>query len=84
MDTGTEAIETASPITIACTKNSDIEMVTIAYDASETPSPRSRRSLRTCGQETSCPRATLDQPAISPRFTPVSRPRSVVRPGTGR
>lgn len=84
MDTGTEAIETASPIATACMKNSDIETVTIAYDASETPSPRSRRSFMTCGQETSCPSATLDQPAISPRFTPVSRPRPVVRPGTDR
>jgi hypothetical protein len=58
-DTGTETVETRSPIAIAFTKNIDIDTVTIAYDASETPSPRSRRSFRTCGQETSCPSATL-------------------------
>src|SRR6185295_1427567 len=53
MDTGTDAIEMASPIATACRKNSVIETFTIAYDASETPSPRSRRSFMTCGQETS-------------------------------
>ena len=53
IDTGTDTIETASPISMAWTKNSVIDTLTIAYDASETPSPRSRRSFRTCGQETS-------------------------------
>jgi hypothetical protein len=78
MDTGTEHIDTASPIAMACTKKSDIETVTTAYDASETPSPRSRRSFRTCGQETSWPSATLAQPASSPTCMLVSRP-SVAR-----
>jgi len=53
IETGTDTIETASPIPMAWRKNSVIETLTIAYDASETPSPRSRRSLMTCGQETS-------------------------------
>jgi hypothetical protein len=53
IDTGTDAIDTMSPIATACTKNSVIDTLTMAYDASETPSPRSRRSFRTCGQETS-------------------------------
>ena len=53
IDAGTDAIETALRIATACTKNGVIETLTIAYDASETPSPRSRRSCRTCGQETS-------------------------------
>jgi len=53
IETGTDATETTSPIAIAWRKNSVIETLTIAYDASETPSPRSRRSFRTCGQETS-------------------------------
>jgi hypothetical protein len=53
IETGTDATETTSPIARAWRKNSVIETLTIAYDASETPSPRSRRSFRTCGQETS-------------------------------
>jgi hypothetical protein len=53
IDAGTDAIETASRIATACTKNSVIETLTIAYDASETPSPRSCHSFRTCGRETS-------------------------------
>jgi hypothetical protein len=71
-DKGTETIEIGSPIATACTRNSDIDTSTIAYDARETPSPRSRRSFRTCGQETSCPSATLVQPLSSPRCIPVS------------
>ena len=37
IDAGTDAIETASRIATACTKNIVIETLTIAYDASETP-----------------------------------------------
>jgi hypothetical protein len=73
---GTETMEIVSPMAIAWTKNNDIDTSTIAYDASETPSPRSRRSFHTWGQVTIWPSATLVQPLSSPRCMTVPFPGS--------